>query len=332
MRFAACLATLLITCAIHAQVLPTFPSEQLEEVTLDTTLNDQPLAIEQGFKNYERRKSKLVVDKLSYRFTLHNGIYTRVGFYVNNEPFLIYQYDQYGRIKEQQRLNGFLPRTSYEYNEEDLTSTEINYRQNGDLHSSVILVYNDSFKPIRKTEYRCKENLQHYWTYTYDAKGTLTRESYFDEAGGQLEARSVKAFVNKYNTEHPGPGEVEVYQNQVLNERTIYNSYPDSTTSRTLLFEQDGTPAELKFQLISDSLRVSIKGFFEQGDTSRFRSRFREIYLFDDLVEYESRTLSGTRVQRYATFYEFDIHKNWIKKITYENGIAIREVTRKITY
>ena len=75
-----------------------------------------------------------------------------------------------------------------------------------------------------------------------------------------------------------------------------------------------------------------VRGFFYDGDTTRLRSRFKEVFLYNDLVEYESRTMRGTYVDRYKTFYEYDEIGNWIKKTTYSNGLVIKKEERTIIY
>jgi len=312
-----------------AQRLPSFPTKDLEQFPIDVNLNDRPSTYTISYKNYDKAKSKLVKDELSIQVDLSLDQHRKITFYVNDEAFLFYEFDQYGRIIRQKRANNPLVETIYAYDEETLRATETNLRLNGQVHSKVIVEYNADLLPIKKSEFHGQQSLKHYWSYAYDDKGELTEEVYYTN---EDELSSQKQFFNQYEPESPDDKEVAIYQDQHLLQRTYYNSYPDSTIERTIIYEQDGSPAELRFELISDSLRVNIKGYYEQNDSTKFRSRFREIFIYDDLIEYESRTISGTKVNRFATFYSYDTHKNWIKKITYQNGIAIREEIRKITY
>lgn len=174
-------------------------------------------------------------------------------------------------------------------------STAQIFRPDGTLNSQTIIHYNTHQEPIKKEEFRDKDQLRAYWTYTYDSNDLLSIESYFS-ANGQL--RSEKRFVNKMNNAVKDSLEVEVYENKRLTKRTFKYIYADSSTVRTITYEQDGLPSEVRFQLVADSLTVKINGFYEQNDTSKLRSRFREIFLYNDLIEYESRTISGTKVRR----------------------------------
>lgn len=312
-----------------SEQLPSFPAEDLEEFSFDSKLHDQPSTYLISYRNYDKAKSKLVKDELSIQVQLRNGRQHEINFFANDDLFLSYEYDDHGRIKKQVRKNSPLVESVYAYDDDHLIATETNFRRNGQVHSKVVVTYNSDFRPIKKSEFHGEGRLKHYWEFAYDQQGDLIEESYYSR---EDQLNSQKRFVNRYEQESPGDKEVNVYQGDQLLRKIIYSNYPDSTIQRTIIYEQDGSPAELQFELISDSLRVNIKGYYEQNDSSKFRSRFREIFIYDDLIEYESRTIAGTKVNRFATFYSYDSHKNWIKKITYENGIAIREEIRKISY
>jgi len=329
MRYALIVLAFIVSSICEARQLPSFPSDQIEKIDLDSTLEGSPARIELSFRNYEKAKSKLVDDDLVLKITLIGGKYQQIEFFNQGKKFLTHQYDQYGRIIDQERVNGVIPFTKYTYDEETKTSTEANFRASGQVHSKVIINYNEDFNPIMKAEYKGETQLIHYWTFTYDSFGEVTRKSYFDKEGQSIEQID---YINSYSGDSVQERSIEEFKNQSLVQRTELKSNADSVTRKTIMYEQNGFPRELNYSLEKDSLRVSINGFYEQGDSSKLRSRFREIYIYEDLIEYEARTISGTKVKRYATFYKYDSNDNWIKKITYENGIAIREEIRKIVY
>ena len=268
---------------------------------------------------------------MTVNFTIGVDLPEQVEFFLNEDKFLTVSYDKHGRVITHERENHITPIINYIYDEAERTSTEVKLRANGSTHSKTICQYDAQFHLISKKELKGEDELLRYWSYDYDEKGNIQTESYAGLKLGDSNMILETIYENFYN-EKSLLKRVDVTNRSVIQSKTNYRYYPDSTTIRTIKYEQDGTPAQLEFELKSDSLRVHISGFFEQGDTTKFRSRFREIYLFDDLIEYESRTLSGTFVERFATFYEYDDMGNWIKKITYNNGVPLREEIRKINY
>ncbi len=315
----------------QAQNLPSFPSNQLEEIVVDTLLNGNPREYLLYTRIYDKGLSKLIEEKLSTKYILGRNGPEKVEFFLSGELFLIHEYDNYGRIISQERKNNVIPLIQYQYDDQKLIATEINGRLNGEIHSKTTCKFDHQMNMVAREEYKGENTLSRYWLYDYNTSGHLTKESYFDLSKAANSPSSETHYQLSY-TAATELKEVRKVANQQVQRKTHFKYYPDSVIMNAISYESDGTPSEYEFELKHDSLRVVVNGFFEQGDTTKFRSRFQEIYLFGDLIEYESRTLSGTFVERFATFYEYDDMGNWIKKITYNNGVPLKEEIRKITY
>lgn len=326
---------LVVLCAFNhlkgQTLLPSFPSAQPDGIEFDSLLKASPKEYLIITRKYDKSVSKLVDEELTINYTIGTQLPEQVEFFLHEKKFLTVSYDSYGRVIKHQRENHITPIVDYLYNDKERISTEIKRRANGTTHSQSICQYDSHNHLISKKELKGEDELLRYWSYSYDEQGNIETESYADLKLGDSNMVLETIYENYYN-EKSHLRRVDITRKSIIQSRTNYQYYPDSTTIRTIMYEQDGTPAQLEFELKYDSLKVQINGYFEQGDTSKFRSRFREIYLFGDLIEFESRTLSGTYVERFATFYEYDDMGNWIKKITYNNGVPLKEEIRKINY
>lgn len=341
MRYALCLI-LFLTLSLKAQekLLPSFESSHLQEPWIDQQLKGEPSEFYIEEFNYDEEKAELYKSEIrKYYFYGPNGL-NRIELRKNGDPIRIYQYDRHGRIKEQIRSGSFesIPRIVYEYLEDEGRSTETIYRLSGSVHSQIVLRFNEQLQLITKEEYQGTDKLIRFWQYEYNQQGNLVREEYYDLVTEQskanleqLEPTEVEAFQPKYGNNSLVNQELS-YKNGQLVSKTVFKHFSDSLVQERLLFNAKETPTEKQITIEHDSAKVYIKGFYQNGDTSRFRSRFKEIYVDGDLMEYESRTLNGTFVDRYATFYEFDHHGNWIKKTTYSNGVTIKIEQRRIRY
>lgn len=332
----------LFTSSLHAQeqLLPSFESSFLQEQWIDEELKGATTEFYIEEFNYDEEKAELYKSEMrKYYFYGPNGL-NRIEFRKKGEPFRIYRYDQHGRIKEQILTGRFesVPRIVYKYLDKEGLSVETIYRLSGSVHSQITLKFNEELQLISKEEYQGIDQLIRYWLYEYNENGDLIREDYFDlnsQPDGvdlkKVELTSAKKFKHRYQQDSLIKEELS-YQNGHLTAKTIHRNYPDSIVQEKLIYDSQEVPTKKQITITHDSATVYIKGFYQSGDTSRYPSRFKEIYVDGDLLEYESRTLKGTFVDRYATFYEFDHHGNWIKKTTYSNGGTVKIEQRRIRY
>lgn len=323
----------LSTTCLGQSVLPSFESSYLTEINVEQTLFGQPKAYSIEVFNYNRDSARLFKSEISSHYYFQNTSLIRVEFQKAGKAIKTYLFDSLGRIQEQLRTDDFesIPRITYSYNEETLTSEEIVYRITGTVHSRIVLRYNDQGLVIAKEEYRGKDQLNRYWLYEYNEQMDLIHETYFDLSSRSDEPTNQMEKQYTYDSE-ARIIEIKTRKDEALESSTEFRYFPDSLIQETLVYQSRELPVERQVEIRHDSARVLVKGYFNTGDTTSYRSRFKEIYIDGDLVEYESRTLRGTFVDRYATFYEYDYRGNWIKKTTYSNGITIKVEERRIRY
>lgn len=333
---------LLSQVSVAQTTLPSFESSHLQEVWVDRALAGNPEQFTVEEFNYNRDSARLYKSEISRHYYYQNGKLLKVEFKKSGTPIKTYSYDKHGRIVEQLRSDDFetIPRISYTYNDDNLTAEELVYRITGTVHSRTLLRYNDQQRVISKEEYRGMDKLNRYWLYSYNEAGDLIEEEYYDLISG------ITASINPNNVPEPTNNTSITYeydnQGQKLQKRTQkdeilistseFGYFPDSLVLETTYFQTNGWPSEKHVEVRHDSARILVKGYYNTDDTTSYRSRFKEIYVDGDLIEYESRTLRGTFVDRYATFYEYDHLGNWIKKTTYSNGVTLKVEERRIRY
>jgi YD repeat-containing protein len=329
-----------IPCWVWGQ-LPSFESSHLQNIWVDKSLKGFPEQFSILEYNYDPETARLAKSAITKHYFYSSGKLVKVEFRKGGTPETTYEYDTRGRITEQIRKGDFesIPRIAYNYDDNNLLSEEVIYRLTGTVHSKTRLRYNDKMKLVAKEEFQGSDRLTRYWLYHYNEQDDLVSEEYFDLAStpsSNINYKAVKPtsrtkLVHEYDTAFR-PKQIQTYKNDLLVTSTRFHYAPDSVVKETTYFQSAEWPSEKHVEINNDSARVLIKGFYKTGDTTSFRSRFKEIYVDNDLIEYESRTLRGTYVDRYATFYEYDHKGNWIKKTTYSNGITIKVKERKIRY
>lgn len=316
------------------RVLPSFPSDLLDEEILVGEVKGNPQTILEENYAINEKTASMEFQATAKTYNYENGHLVSVLFTKNEEDYLKYSFDSQGRIKSQERYDpeSIISKVEYEYNAAEGKAKEVVYRNTGTIHSERIVTYDKNNLMIKREEYSGTGQLERYWTYTYDDKGQLSKENYYDrEKGGLDQVNEVKSYQSEYN-ENGALEEVATYVADQLMVLEEYYHDQDSTSRQKTIYLQNGVPSERQVTMEKDSLQVVINGFYSHNDTSRFSSRFREIYIDGDRIEYESRTLSGTEVNRYATFYEYDSQGNWIKKTIYTNGVPSHIVQRFIRY
>ncbi|WP_305982549.1 hypothetical protein [Roseivirga thermotolerans] len=325
------------------RLLPSFESSHLQEIWIDTQLKGQPQEFSIEEYNYNRDSARLYKSPISKQYFYELGRLRKVVFKKTGSPIKTYLYDTHGRIIEQLRTDSFesIPRITYTYNDEDLIAEEVVYRVTGTVHSKTILRFNDRLQLISKEEYRGTQQLNRYWLYAYNSQNDLVSDEYYDIVSNTGVSANTKPEEPKPNlrTEilytYDTRGlrtTAKTLKNELLHSVSHTRHFPDSLVNETVYYQASGWPSEKLVEIQHDSARVVIKGYYNTEDTTSYRARFREIYVYNDLVEYESRTLKGTFVDRYATFYEYDHLGNWIKKTTYSNGVVLKVEERRIRY
>jgi len=333
MRYLVAFLLLTTSTVYSQQVLPSFDSELIESVWIDKNIRNQPKEFFIKIYEYDKDSARLIKAPITPHYLLANGRLKEIQFKVDKELIKTHFFDNHGRIIEQRRF-GFqenMPKVTYEYDDDAHKAIETVYRLGDRIHSKSIVKYNSDFQIIAKEEYRGEDKLNRFWRYQYNDQNDLIADEFYDTFQGvdkptdslhiQYQYDDQKRKISSHN-----------YRTNQLESRTDYVYYPDSLVKQTTFFRFDGMANERHLEIKKDSLRVMVRGFFKNGDTVNYRSRFKEIYLYDDLVEYESRTLRGTYVDRYTTFYEYDEMSNWINKTTYSNGVVIKKEERTILY
>ncbi|OEK01222.1 hypothetical protein BFP97_06730 [Roseivirga sp. 4D4] len=325
---------LLTTTTVYSQqLLPSFDSELIESVYIDDNLRNAPKEYFIKIYEYNKDSARLIKSPIIPYYLLENGQVKEVQFREKNEVLKSHFFDSHGRIVVQRRF-GFqenMPKITYEYHDDSFEAIETIYRLGDRVHSKSVIKYNTQLQVVAKEEYRGKDKLNRFWKYHYNEHNDLIADEFYDAYNGIDKPTDSLKVEYRYDDFQRKISRHD-YRTNHLESRTDYAYFPDSAVKQTTFFSFDGVPKERHLEVKQDSLRVMVRGFFQNGDTVNFRSRFKEIYLYGDLVEYESRTIRGTYVDRFTTFYEYDEMGNWIKKTTYSNGVVIKKEERTILY
>lgn len=308
------LLLLIVTISAKAQVLvPQFDSELVEEIYIDKELKGTPSEYQIRTYFYNKDSAKLIISPLERNYYLENGKVLALEVNRNEKPFKFYQIDANGRLIEynEMDLNSNTPRIVYEYDDAGLTASEVVYRQNQTIHSKTVIRYNTALQVVAREEYSGGSKLDRYWRYQYNQNQDLLSDQYFDSPSSSnpsIHTENQASDSTYYTYTYNGQKKAQrfAYQNEVLKSRRLYEYYPDSLVTKTTFYQFNGVPNEMQITVDQDSLRIEVRGFLNQMDTTEYRSRFMEVYLNGDLIEYERRTIQGTFVDRYATFYEYD--------------------------
>lgn len=329
------IAFLLITntSVYSQQLLPSFDSELIESVWIDKELRKAPKEYFIRTYEYNKDSARLIKSDVIPHYILESGQLKEIQFKLKNELVKSHFFDAHGRIIEQRRF-GFqenMPKITYDYDDKDNVAIETIYRLGDRVHSKSVVKYNSLHQIVAKEEYRGQDELNRFWKYIYNDQHDLIADQFYDTYHGADKPTDSLLIKYVYDDQKRKVTQYDIRTNQ-LESRTDYAYYPDSLVKQTTFYRFDGVPNERHLEIKNDSLKVMVRGFFQNGDTVNYRSRFKEIYLYGDLVEYESRTLRGTYVDRYTTFYEYDEMGNWIQKTTYSNGVVIKKEERTILY
>ncbi len=333
MRCIIAFLALTTTTLYSQQLLPSFDSELIESVYIDDNLRNAPKEYFIKIYEYNKDSARLIKSPIIPHYLLENGQVKEVQFREKNEVLKSHFFDKHGRIIVQKRF-GFqenMPKIIYEYHDDSFEAIETIYRLGDRIHSKSVVKYNTHLQVVAKEEYRGKDKLNRYWKYYYNEQNDLIADEFYDTYYGIDKPADSLKIKYRYDELQRKISRHD-YRTNHLESRTDYAYFPDSVVKQTTFFSFDGVPKERHLEVKKDSLRVMVRGFFQNGDTVNFRSRFKEIYLYGDLVEYESRTIRGTYVDRFTTFYEYDEMGNWIEKTTYSNGVVIKKEERTILY
>lgn len=330
---------LFISTGLHGQNrLPNFDSDLLEVVSIDSAIKNSPSEYFIKTYKYNKDSAQLLLDDLVLHYYLEEGKLKQIKFIADKDTLKSHSYDDYGRIIGQRRF-GFgenMPRIEYIYDDEQRLASETIFRNGDGVHSRLTLKFNSNNKITSKEEYRGENQLTRFWVYHYNQQGDLISDQYYNAAqrtknNTDLSPIDSTHFTYHYDSKNRVLKSAQYAENRLVTE-SQFSYFPDSTVKKDTFYSIKGQAKEQHVRIEMDSLKVVVRGFFYDGDTTRLRSRFREVYLYNDLVEYESRTIRGTYVDRYKTFYEYDEIGNWIKKTTYSNGLVMKKEERTIIY
>ena len=340
MRSAVLFFSLAILSAKAQIIVPAFNSELVEPIYIDKELNGTPSEYQIKTYFYNKDSAKLIGSPLERNYYLENGQVLAMEVTRKDRPYKFYQIDFNGRLVEYSEMDrdSNTPRIEYEYDDTALTASKIVYRRNETIHSKTVIRYNESLQIIAREEYSGGSKLDRFWKYYYNENQDLLSDQYFDgpsSVSPSIQDENSASDSTYYTYDYYGDQKKSkryAYQNEVLKSKRLYEYYPDSMVTKTTFYQFNGVPNEQQIKIEQDSLRIEVRGFLNQMDTTQYRSRFMEIYLNGDLIEYERRTLQGTYVDRFATFYEYDELGNWIKKMPHSNGVIIKQEERIILY
>lgn len=318
----------------YQKILPSFPSDLLdEEIVVGEVLANPKTILEESYA-YDEKMARMEFQPIAKTYSYQDGNLLSVLFTKDDEDFFTYSFDRFGRIIKQERNDpeSIISKVEYHYLDNERRAKETVYRNTGTIHSERVVIYDENNNLIKREEYSGVGQLERYWIYVYDEQRQLAKENYFDkEKGGLDQVNEVKTYKSRYNKSGDLEEVATYVADQLLSVEQYYQDLDSSSYQKTI-YLQNGMPSERRVAIEMDSLRVVVNGFYSHNDTSRFSSRFQEIYIEGDKIEYESRTLGGTQVNRYATFYEYDPKGNWIKKTIYTNGVPSHVVQRYIRY
>ena len=331
-RIRFCIALLLFLCSfglVNAQEQTTdfFPKELSKElITLPTEGNPRSYTIRT--QELKDKASTITMSEITQEYLLTDNRVYQVSLKTRKAPLATYTFDSLLRIKtiEDYTESAPTPWAFYQYNDIDRTITELKLRSDSTVYTKTVLTFNKNNSLVSRKEYFGESDLKSEKHFTYNEHGDLQTESTF---GNQEESTS----VYQYQYDSNGAKLMrKKFNNEKLENRIEYQYFPDSTVQISTDYGFNKRPKSQNLTVLQDSLRVEIVGYFSSIDTTQYRSSFKELYVGEDLLEYESRTINGVFVNRFKTFYEYDSHGNWIKRMTYENNKLIKVENRLFRY
>lgn len=313
-----------------AQEHPTdfFPSDEISRSIIETKLSGNPISFTIRTQELQKDSAGLLLSPIIENYSVTAGRVTKIDFILKDKIIKTLRFDSLSRIVSYFEFSeeATTPWRHYLYNDQEHTNTEIKFRKDSTIYSKTILAFNEKNKLILRKEFWGEQEIKSVREITYNPSNDPIKDVYYEN---RTES------VNLYDYQYDSLGRIETqrrYNNDKLASRTLYEYRQDSLVSQRMEYGFNERPKSQFLLIEKDSMRVEVNGFFSSIDTTEYRSSFKQIFVGEDLVEYESRTVRGTFVDRYKTFYEYDNHGNWIQKTTYLNNKLIKVQNRLFRY
>lgn len=321
---------LMIMCRLSsAQGLPTFflPSEVPSDL-IQTHVNGNPRSFTIHTQSYNQSPSDKGPIPINVECFLQAGRVIKLNLLQKGNIAKTFLFDTLSRIVS---ITDFseanpTPWINYLYSDTEKTYSEVLLKRDSSIYSKTVLITDENKRPTSRSQFWGETKLRSQRTYAYNAQGDVIKDIYKEGLG---------EVINTYTYAYDMKGRKSQrlkYLDSLLQSRTSYEYHADSSVTYTTEYGYDQKPKSQNLTILKDSARIEIQGYFANDDTLQYRSRFKEVYVGEDLLEYERRTIRGTFVDRYKTFYEFDEKGNWIKKTTYLNNKLIQTQTRIFRY
>tara|TARA_R110001599_G_scaffold341328_1_gene562313 strand:- start:14013 stop:15023 length:1011 start_codon:yes stop_codon:yes gene_type:complete len=331
-RIRFCIVSLLFLGLIgfaeaQEQAVDFFPKELSKNlITLPTEGNPRSYTIQT--QEFAEKASQISLSEVIQEYLLKNNRVYQVNLKTRKSPLVSYTFDSLSRITAIEDYTGTAPTPwiFYEYNDHDRTKTELKLRTDSTIYTKIVLTFNENNLLISRKEFFGESDLTSEKHFVYNDQGDVKTEI---SKGNQEESTS----LYEYQYDSKGVKSMrKKFNNEKLENRIEYQYFPDSSVQILTEYGFNKRPKSQNLTVLQDSLRVKITGYFSSIDTTQYRSSFKELYVGEDLLEYESRTINGVFVNRFKTFYEYDAHGNWIKRMTYENNKLIKVENRLFRY
>jgi hypothetical protein len=305
-----------------------FPTEEISRSLIETQLSGNPLSFTIRTQELHKDSANLTLSPIIENYTVINSRVRKISFSKFNHVFKTIAFDSLSRIISYFDFseNADTPWVHYLYDDIEKTKTEIKLRSDSTIYSKTILAFDTHDKLILKKEFYGEDKIKSVREILYNPSKHPIKDTYYEN-----KTESINLFDYMYDS----LGRVEQkkrFNNDKLASRTLYEYRQDSLVSQRMDYGFNQMPKSQFLLIEKDSMRVEVNGYFSSIDTTEYRSSFKQIFVGEDLVEYESRTVRGTFVDRYKTFYEYDNRGNWIRKTTYLNNQLIKVQNRLFRY
>ncbi|MGW8124030.1 hypothetical protein ACV07N_15330 [Roseivirga echinicomitans] len=302
-----------------------FPPELPKELITEPTQGN-PRSYTIQTQEFKENESQISLSATTQEYLLKNNRVYRVNIKTKNELVSVYTFDSLTRIERIRHYGNDIPTPWINYQYNGHTKTERKLRNDSTIYDKTILTFNEDGLLVSRKEFFGESDFKNEKSFSYNQYGDIEAEN---TVGNQEESNY------KYEYKYGNDGAKLMrrkFNNEKLENRVEYQYFPDSLVQILTEYGFNNRPKSQNLTVVQDSLRVQITGYFSSIDTTQYRSSFKEKYVGEDLIEYESRTISGVFVNRFKTFYEYDSHGNWIKRMTYENNKLIKVENRLFRY
>lgn len=303
-----------------------FPTELSRPLVMNKTAGN-PRSFSIITQIHQMEEDEIPVEGVVEEYSLVENTVRQINYRIKKDIIRQYHFDSLSRILSIRDFSNDTdtPWQYYYYDDQLNTATELVLRKDSTVYSKTVLKFDEDNRLIESQDFWGETNLKTTRRYQYNNRGDI------EVALSQGSEEEI--FVYAYQYDSVGmPHEYTRFKNEQLESRVTFEYYPDSLVEVKTLYGFNEKPKSQLLTVEKDSMRVEVTGYFSSLDSSTYRSRFKQVFVGEDLVEYESRTIRGTYVDRYKTFYDYDSHGNWTKKTTYLNNDLMKVEIRLFRY